>query len=454
MAIIVVAVFSTTFSLKADSYSTYSYPSYKSLNNVELLQNENQVYLIGTSGRNVQIDAIYPNCYSVTLTLEHSVNTYNLFGDSLVLICPAPQLSQTQIVTYNIDSDIISSFYISCTWYYESSQIAYSENCIYLADNYGNVMQYTERGKLVTTYDIHSDRCNLMCDYNGTVYCITNNSLYEIFDQTLYHICSCNIDAPARFVSNDTFVDDTGYFYTFGSNGIFNIVDFQNTSRFPSGGIYNDCVITADFNTINAVNINRNESDSYIKLNRQIESICVVDDTILAFVYQNGFPAVCHIKVSELIKYNRKNSDDSYTPDMSDYISSEVYEIDHDKQWIFGITPSTTVAKFKHNIQHDDFEISFVRNDSKILESGNIGTGTIVTFYNDVMSIDYELSVKGDLTGEGNVNSRDKRVLFDYLLENEIPTGVYIDAADLDYSGYIDVVDLVVLKTEIDDINL
>lgn len=453
MLVVVVAVFSFTFSFKVNGYDTYTYSSYQSLNNVELLQNESQVYLIGTNGKNVQIDAVYPNCFSVTLTLEHNVYAYNLFKNHLLLICPVAQTSQTQIVIYDIETDIITSFYILGTSYCEASQLAYSGNYVYIADDYGNVFQYSPNGKLITTFEIHSDRCNLMCDYNGIVYCITNNSLYEISNKTLYHICNCNIDAPARFISDDSFIDDVGCVYTFSNNGLFNPIDFQSTVHYPSGGIYNNCVIIAEHDKICAVNIHNNEVNRYSKLYKQIESICIIDDNILTFVYNNGLPAVCHLKFTELSKYT-KNANNEITPDISNNITSDVYQIDYDNQWITDIPSGTTVAKFKRNMQYDGFDVSFIRNDGKVLEKGNIGTGTVVTFYNDDISIDYILSVKGDLTGEGNMNSRDKKEMFDYLLKETIPDGVYFYAADLDYSNNINAVDLVILKTEIDNIQL
>ena len=450
---IVAVVFSAVFSFKANCYDTYSYSSYKSLNNVDLLQNDNQAYLIGTNGKNVQIDAIYPNCFSVTLTLEHYVYAYNLFENNLLLICPVAQTSQTQIVIYDIDADIITSFYISWTSYCEASQLAYSGNCVYIADDYGNVFQYSSSGKLIANFDVHSDRCNLMCDYYGSVYCITNNSLYEIFDKTLYHICNCNIDAPARFISDDTFIDDVGCVYTFGNNGIFNPVDFQSTVHYPSGGIYNNCVIMAEHDSIYAVDIYNNEVERYSKLYKQIEAICVVDGNILAFVYLNGLPSVYHLKFSQLSKHT-KNTNNENTPDVSNDITSEVYQIDYNNQRITDVPLGTTVAKFKRNVQYDGFDVSFVRNDGKVLEKGNIGTGTVATFYNDDVAVDYVLSVKGDLTGEGNMNSRDKNELFDYLLKETVPNGVYFDAADLDYSNNINAVDLVILKTQFEDIQL
>ncbi|MBQ8538287.1 MAG: hypothetical protein IJ433_01400, partial [Ruminococcus sp.] len=79
--LVIMVVFSVSFSFKVNGYDIYTYSSYKSLNNVELLQSDSQAYLIGTNNKDVQIDAVYPDNFSVSLNLEHNVYAYNLFGN-------------------------------------------------------------------------------------------------------------------------------------------------------------------------------------------------------------------------------------------------------------------------------------------------------------------------------------------------------------------------------------
>ena len=58
----------------------------------------------------------------------------------------------------------------------------------------------------------------------------------------------------------------------------------------------------------------------------------------------------------------------------------------------------------------------------------------------------FELSVNGDLTGEGNSNSRDVNLLLDYLIGAAYFNGVYTVAADLSNDGRIDAVDVALMK--------
>ncbi|MBQ7964714.1 MAG: hypothetical protein IJ331_01385 [Ruminococcus sp.] len=450
---VVIAVFSITLSMKVDGYDMYNYSSYNSLNNVRLTQNKNQVFIVGTNGKDVNIDSIFPDNYSVNLSLGHNVYSYELFSDKFIFICPDRSSNQTEIVLYDIYDDTITSFCISGLNSYESSQIAYSDGYVFLADDFGNVNQYSTNGKLLNTQEIYSDRCHLMCDYYGTLYCYTSNRIFELYGETFYEICNCSIDAPARFISDNTFIDDTGYIYTIG-NTTEKFISKLSTVTYPSGGIHNNSVVIADYDTIYTVDSDSDKITRYIDLNRQIEMLCAVGDNIFAFNYHDGFPTVSHIKFSNLNSYTTGTNVIDKPDDIDYYISSDTYNIDHKKCWITDIAPQTTVAQFKRNMNYDGFDVSFVRFDGKVLKSGKIGTATVVTFYNDEISFRYELSVKGDLTGEGNMNTRDKSMLFDYLLEEVIPTGVYVDAADLDYSNSVDIVDLVILTSEVENIDL
>ena len=60
--------------------------------------------------------------------------------------------------------------------------------------------------------------------------------------------------------------------------------------------------------------------------------------------------------------------------------------------------------------------------------------------------IEYELSVRGDLTGEGSVNSRDLNFLMDSLIGSADYNGVYTLSADLSGNKVVDIADVVLLK--------
>ena len=58
----------------------------------------------------------------------------------------------------------------------------------------------------------------------------------------------------------------------------------------------------------------------------------------------------------------------------------------------------------------------------------------------------YSIVVTGDLTGEGNVNSRDLDALMKHLTEEQQLTGIFISAADIDKDNMLSTKDLVLLS--------
>ena len=72
-----------------------------------------------------------------------------------------------------------------------------------------------------------------------------------------------------------------------------------------------------------------------------------------------------------------------------------------------------------------------------------------VIFNSDSISYTFELSVIGDLTGEGNVNTRDLSVMAKYLTDQADFNGVYYLSADLSDDGVVDADDVHLFMEEV-----
>ena len=69
----------------------------------------------------------------------------------------------------------------------------------------------------------------------------------------------------------------------------------------------------------------------------------------------------------------------------------------------------------------------------------------LAVFDSDDARYTFELSVIGDITGEGNVNSRDLSLFMEYLIGTADFNGVYVTSADLSDDGKLDVKDLAMM---------
>ena len=133
---------------------------------------------------------------------------------------------------------------------------------------------------------------------------------------------------------------------------------------------------------------------------------------------------------------NNNNRHDSSKTDNravnSDYIISD--------GMIYGIYSGETVADFKRKTSAENV----YKADGTIAKSGKLKTG----FTAVIDSKTYVIAVCGDVTGEGNVNSRDATLLHKYLCGNAELDGAYLKAADFNLDGEADNRDLVLISRQ------
>ncbi|WP_417141874.1 dockerin type I repeat-containing protein, partial [Ruminococcus bromii] len=116
----------------------------------------------------------------------------------------------------------------------------------------------------------------------------------------------------------------------------------------------------------------------------------------------------------------------------SDYIISD--------GMIYGIYSGETVADFKNKTSAENV----YKADGTIAKSGKLKTG----FTTVINSKTYVITVCGDVTGEGNVNSKDVTLLQKYLCDNAELDGAYLKAADFNLDGEADNRDLVLISRQ------
>ena len=125
--------------------------------------------------------------------------------------------------------------------------------------------------------------------------------------------------------------------------------------------------------------------------------------------------------------------------------SSGVFSRTYDMENRFLYIPTgTTAAKLISDISFDGFSYKFYDHSGKEMTSGKLGTGCRLVFSGDNNKAEYTIIVRGDLTGEGNCNSRDESFIADIILGKSVDRAVKL-AADMDNNGIIDADDIVLL---------
>lgn len=101
-----------------------------------------------------------------------------------------------------------------------------------------------------------------------------------------------------------------------------------------------------------------------------------------------------------------------------------------------------TFAKLYKFLWLEKSELTVTKQDGSFVTEGRLGTGMTASFKGMV----YKIVVYGDLTGEGNVNSRDMKALMEHLSGKAPLSGIYFTAADLDKDGCLTTMDLLAIS--------
>ena len=167
--------------------------------------------------------------------------------------------------------------------------------------------------------------------------------------------------------------------------------------------------------------------DKYFKSNKKIKSL---------FFYRNNVGILDESFTLNTIKLSdfKDNSSGINSNNVTKNKNSKV-SINSDG-YITGISNGTTVTDFKKLFSD---EIAVYDKNGNVVTSGKIKTG----YRARISDCIYEISVLGDITGEGNVKSNDVSALMSYFVEKTDLIGVYLASADYNNDGSITNKDLV-----------
>ena len=439
MVTIFLLILALAGSAAAYTYTTYSVDAQRTT----FIRNDDGVYLIGYGGYKIQVERLAPNPTGATLDLRYPVDDVGVFDGTVVAICGDRDNHQLIVYTYDIDSDNLDSFAVAGLDF--TNGFYYDGSGVWMIDeNNGSIMNhYSRTGRRTNSYTF-SNRVTYIADGDGCGYVVCAGALYRLSGDSVTMISNARVNSPLCYLGNGMLSDVNGRIYQLNSNSLSLLysldTDYDCASACITGGYlyYPVGEIIYQYD-LSGVKRGCFEIDGkVVAMFTEGGSICAVTD---------GGYTINRIDPSEFrpIRNTANNQNDNHNTDNGDsLISSDVYRVDYDTFRITGITSPTTFAQFKSRMRYNGYTARLYRGGNEV-KSGNVGTAMQVVFSNNSRSYTFELGVIGDLTGEGNVNSRDIGDMMGYLLGTVTFNGVYIDAGDLKEDGIIDVADLALL---------
>lgn len=334
------------------------------------------------------------------------------------------------------------------------------------------VYKYQINGTLYETYNLGKNIKSLFTDSNNIVFAVVDGGIFNV--ETGGFI-SCDVPSVPYTFSENYCCDSSGKIFEFRSTTGFKCVMQTDYGRLC---VLNGNVYAAENNILYILDDSGKPKYKY-ELSSDIQNLCV-SGNLVAIMYGNNVQ-ILHKEYFDLIADESSNdlSEISKNIEPSEHSSNQnisskpstnskpvtqnsalqsssqtvqpSYDISSSKYnmnngIITDIPQGTTIAQLKKNISYGSNTMTVTNHNNKIQTSGQVGTGWRIDFSGNGKTTSYYTVIVGDVTGEGNINSRDVSALADYILEKNDLLVYYLYAADLNSDGVCNSLDLLLLK--------
>ena len=420
------------------------------------------IYSIRFSGTHADITRYSNHTISAAVDVSSPIRSVCAYRGKVVMLCEDVKRTKLSVYVYYMETDFLEGFPINDSSLYNHTDFACDNHAIYL-ENYRDdheLIAFSYGGDHLGRYHIDSEINAVFAGYRGGIYTVAGDTLYTLSGGCFISMSGAPIDTPLYPADNETFVSGNGAVYTIDRNSISYRFTVEMDDRTAAVCVSDHTLIVPNGSVINAYDLTSGVKIAYYRAADQVISVYVNGDNVITV----GEAGAVSVRRSDFISLI--GSDDSHQDDReSDFdhsengrnnaaqngsaagvIASDVYRVDSTRYYISDITPQTTVAAFKRNMRFDGYTLTIYR-DHQVKKSGNVGTAMTAVFSSDGFEYTYELAVIGDITGEGNRNSRDMNTLLDYLIGTAEFNGVYMVASDVNHDSKVDVCDAAVLKS-------
>ncbi len=433
--VMVICILSSAFCLETSSLEYYNCNNLKGYEDIKLIEDNNQIYLCGYQGDNLLINRLCPTNDNITLTCERNIDEYILINGNLSILCKDNRNNCQYIYFYGIKNDLLTSIVINVPPIPNRNSFTVCNGSVFLVDgeNKHYILEYSKRGKLLDKYYYQNTVSGIISDNNENLYIISETDIYK----KSYNNFDCvltSIPSPIDFADSNILIDAHGNIY----NSFEYICSSGFESTHPSVGKIGNIFYTPASGKICGYSLSDGNIECTYNLNaKQIRT------------YSDKVFALCNYSVYIIPKSNfeieKEISESNISPNNESYFRTE-YTVDNDKMQIRDIPASTSFSKFKKNFNLNGYRVNVYKtNGEKLGGSNNVGTAMTAVVESESERLEYELSVNGDITGEGNCNTKDRDTLADYILGITTFNGVYTYSADMNKDGRIDTIDLVLI---------
>lgn len=376
--------------------------------------------------------------YSVSSRGETTVSASESIPPQLVsasagkMIIVYSSRANTNVIAYDLNSSRKTVYLLPGTKGDPAAVCADQNDCIYFTDSSSSdvIIKYDTRGRELCRY--HSDsRVDKLISAagSGKAYALTDQGILDLDNNVIY---TGNLPQGELTFNGNYFSDSCGSVYQLDDQNGFCCL-FR--SSYPDICFDGENYYAASGSRIIRLSVNGD-------IISEFDTGTVIDHIIAS---GSNVAYVCGDELYLLDKGSMRSRSGNNDPS-----ASCVRQSDHNinsrsftilGEMIISDKPGTTFAGFKNGISHGTYSVSAVDHNGSNVSSGILGTGARLIFSEGNDSRSFTIVVKGDVTGEGNSNSRDCKLIADYILDISRPGAAEKTAADINNDGNITLYD-------------
>ena len=421
------------------------------------------IYSVSFSGKNATVTSFGTYDVTADLRLEYSIDTVCAADNKVVMFCNDPVNDQLVVTVYDISYDTLDSFALNGRLVYTGDCCCCDRDYIYI-ENDNRLEQYTYYGSYKRSFSFPDYVAYTASGYDSGIYAVCADDLYYISGGSMSLISGADASSPILPVCDDVILSGSGRVQIVSGDQVTSSVKTDARADagiacvigsmlyYPSGSVIYGCDIDTG-KTICSYQCSQSVRYLYADGN----TIYALDSGLMQIASPDSGSFTYKQDPSDNGGNNNgsggnsnnsskgSNNTDGQIPDGMPTISSDVYEVSYDDYIISRVPAGTTIAKFKSNIDYSGCSVRFYRSEVE-KTSGNVGTAMMADFIKGSDVLRFELSVIGDLTGEGSANSRDLNILLDSFIGSADFNGSYALSADINNDGTVDIIDAAKLK--------